>query len=102
MKQRRAAAPYAKALFALAKKRNQTELVAREFGFSKLTSDFLALVAAHGRADHLQAIAPYWRESPTMRVSRGRWPLESPGPTASVSSITRLGKCSTTSNTTAT
>ncbi len=68
MKQRRAAAPYAKALFALAKERNQTELVGREFGFSKLTSDFLALVAAHGRADHLQAIAPVlqstWSSSP--------------------------------------
>jgi len=30
--QRRAAAPYAKALFALAKERNQTELVGRELG----------------------------------------------------------------------
>ena len=32
MKQRRAAAPYAKALFALAKERNQTELIGRELG----------------------------------------------------------------------
>ena len=32
MTQRRAAAPYAKALFALAKERNQTELVGRELG----------------------------------------------------------------------
>lgn len=32
MKQRRAAAPYAKALFALAKQRNQTEVVGRELG----------------------------------------------------------------------
>ena len=32
MKQRRAAAPYAKALFAFAKERNQTELVGRELG----------------------------------------------------------------------
>jgi hypothetical protein len=32
VKQRRAAAPYAKALFALAQERNQTELVGRELG----------------------------------------------------------------------
>ncbi len=32
MKRRRAAAPYAKALFALAKECNQTELVGRELG----------------------------------------------------------------------
>ncbi len=32
MKQRRAAPPYAKALFELAKERNQTELVGRELG----------------------------------------------------------------------
>jgi len=32
VKQRRAAAPYAKALFALPKERNQTELVGRELG----------------------------------------------------------------------
>jgi F-type H+-transporting ATPase subunit delta len=94
MKQRGAAAPYAKALFALAKERNQTDLVGRELadaaatferdldlrdflarpwipatakravatevarrsGLSKLTGDFLALVAEHGRVDHLQVI----------------------------------------------
>jgi F-type H+-transporting ATPase subunit delta len=98
--QRRAAAPYAKALFALAKERNQTELVGRELGdvegtfesdrdlrdffarpwipatakrtvaveiaqrssLSKLTSDFLALVAARGRADHLEAIAEKYQK----------------------------------------
>jgi len=32
VKRRRAAAPYAKALFARAKERNQTELVGRELG----------------------------------------------------------------------
>jgi F0F1-type ATP synthase delta subunit len=32
VKQRRVAAPYAKALFGLAKERNQTELVGRELG----------------------------------------------------------------------
>ena len=95
MKRRRAAAPYAKALFALAKERNQTELIGRELddvaatfesdldlrdffarpwipatakrtvaaevahgsGLSKLASDFLALVAGRGRADHLEVIA---------------------------------------------
>ena len=92
--------PYAKALFALAKERNQTELIGRELddaattfasdaelrdffarpwsqatarrtvvaeiaqrsGLSKLSSDFLALVAARGRADHLKATAQKYRE----------------------------------------
>ncbi|MGH7323498.1 MAG: ATP synthase F1 subunit delta [Candidatus Rokuibacteriota bacterium] len=100
MKQRRAAAPYAKALFALAKERNQIELVGRELGdaaatfesdrnlrdflarpwipatakrmaatqvaqrsgLSKLTSDFLALVAERGRADHLEAIVEKYQK----------------------------------------
>ena len=44
MTQRRAAAPYAKALFALAKERNQTELVGRELGDSGGRDRFLALV----------------------------------------------------------
>jgi F-type H+-transporting ATPase subunit delta len=95
VKQQRAAAPYAKALFALAKERDQTELVGRELGdlaatfgssaelrgffaqpwipapakrtlaaevarrsgLSKLTSDFLSLVAGRGRTDHVEAIA---------------------------------------------
>lgn len=49
MKQRRAAAPYAKALFELAKERNQAELVGRELGDMAATfasdldlSDFFA------------------------------------------------------------
>jgi len=42
--QRRAAAPYAKALFALAKERNQTELVGRELGDGGGRDRFLALV----------------------------------------------------------
>lgn len=100
MKPRRAAAPYAKALFALAKERNQTELVGRELddvaatfesdldlrdflarpwipatakrtvarevaqrsGLSTLASDFLALVAGNGRADHLEAIAEKYQK----------------------------------------
>ncbi len=100
MKQRRAAAPYAKALFALAAECNQTELVGRELGdvvatfesdldlrdflarpwipatakrmaatllaqrsgLSKLTSDFLTLVAGRGRADHLTAIAEKYQK----------------------------------------
>jgi len=41
--QRRAAAPYAKALFALAKERNQTELVGRELGDGGGRDRFLAL-----------------------------------------------------------
>jgi F-type H+-transporting ATPase subunit delta len=100
MRRRPAAAPYAKALFAIAKERNQTELVGRELdavaatlesdlalrdflarpwipttakravamevaersGFSTLTSNFLALVAERGRADHLEAIAEKYQQ----------------------------------------
>jgi F-type H+-transporting ATPase subunit delta len=100
MKHRRAAASYAKALFELAKERNQTELVGRELGdlaatfesdvdlrdffarpwtpatvkrtvatevaqrsgLSKLTSDFVALVAGRGRTDHIEAIAEKYRK----------------------------------------
>jgi len=95
LKHRRAAASYAKALFELAKERDQTELVGRELGdlaailegdralrdffarpwtppavkrtvamevaqgsgLSKLTSDFVTLVAGRGRTDHIDAIA---------------------------------------------
>jgi F-type H+-transporting ATPase subunit delta len=95
VKRRRAAAPYAKALFELAKERAEAELVGRELddaaatfegsaelrdffarpwippavkrevameiaqrsSLSKLTADFLALVACRGRTDHLSVIA---------------------------------------------
>lgn len=91
---------YAKALFSLAKERDQTEAIARELAtvtaqvthesaladffarpwvaaaakktvaaevaarleVSTLTRDFLALAAAQGRADHLEAIAAAYRE----------------------------------------
>ena len=91
---------YAKALFSLAKERNETETIARELptvaalvagersladffarpwvattakknaavevatrlGVSSLTRDFLALVAARGRAAHLEAMAAAFRE----------------------------------------
>lgn len=100
MKRQRAAAPYAKALFELARERDQAELVGRELddavatfgsaadlrdffarpwipaaekravamavaqrsGLSKLTSDFLALVAERGRTDHLPMIADKYRK----------------------------------------
>jgi F-type H+-transporting ATPase subunit delta len=100
VKQRRAAAPYAKALFGLAKERDQTELIGRELGgaaatfesdlklrdffarpwtpaaakrivvtevaqrsgLSKLTGDFLALVAERGRADHLEVIVEKYQK----------------------------------------
>jgi F0F1-type ATP synthase delta subunit len=90
VKRRRAAAPYAKALFELAKEHDETELIGRELGdaaatfgsvvelrdffarpwipatvkrsvatevaqrsgLSKLTTDFLALVAGRCRTDH--------------------------------------------------
>ncbi len=94
MKHRRAATSYAKALFAVARERKQTEVVSRELGdmaatfesdgelrdffarpcipatakravatevaqrsnLSKLTNDFLALLADRGRTDYLKAI----------------------------------------------
>jgi F-type H+-transporting ATPase subunit delta len=100
VKRRRAATPYAKALFALARERDQAELVGRELadavatfgsaadlrdffarpwipaavkravatevaqssGLSKLTSDFLALVAERGRTDHLAVIADKYQK----------------------------------------
>lgn len=100
MKRRRAAAPYAKALFALAKERDQTELIGRELGdiaatfesvadlrdffaepwvpatakrtvatevaqrssLSRLTTDFLVLVAERGHAPDLEAIAEKYQK----------------------------------------
>jgi F-type H+-transporting ATPase subunit delta len=100
VKRRRAAAPYAKALFALAKERDETELIGRELGeaaatfesvaelrdflarpwipapvkrtvvteiaqrssLSRLTTDFLALVAGRGRTDHLKVIAEKYQK----------------------------------------
>ncbi|HEY7543033.1 MAG TPA: ATP synthase F1 subunit delta [Methylomirabilota bacterium] len=91
---------YGKALFELARERNQVDVIARELDavaaqfagesqlhaffarpwvtssakravaaeiagrlqVSKLTQDFLALVAAHGRADHLEAIVAAFRD----------------------------------------
>jgi F-type H+-transporting ATPase subunit delta len=91
---------YGKALFELARERNQVDVVARELDavaaqfaaepalhaffmrpwitatakrgvaaelasrlqFSKLAADFLALVAAQGRADHLEAIVAAYRK----------------------------------------
>lgn len=100
MKRRPAATSYAKALFAVAKERDQMELVGRELGdaaatfgsvvdlrdffarpwipatakrevamkvaqrsgLSKLSSDFLALVAERGRTDHLAVIADKYQK----------------------------------------
>jgi len=100
VKRRRAAAPYAKALFELAEERDEAELIGRELdsaaatfegaaelrdffarpwiqpavkravaaeiaqrsGFSKLTTDFLALVAGRGRTDHLNVIAEKYQK----------------------------------------
>lgn len=110
MRRRRAAAPYAKALFAVAKARDQMELVGRELdaatatvgsvaelrdffarpwiqaatkraaaldvaegsGLSKLTGDFLGLVAARGRTDHLEAIAEQYRKFEDDDLHRAR------------------------------
>jgi F-type H+-transporting ATPase subunit delta len=110
VKRRRAAAPYAKALFALASERNQTELIGRELGdaavtfesvtelrdffarpwipatakrsvakevaqrsgLSKLMTDFLALVAERGRADHLNVIAEKYQKLRDVDLGRVR------------------------------
>ena len=45
-----------------AAKRNVAVELATRLQVSKLTQDFLALVAAHGRADHLEAIVAAYRE----------------------------------------
>ena len=44
-----------------AAKRNVAAELATRLQVSKLTQDFLALVAAHGRADHLEAIVAAYR-----------------------------------------
>ena len=45
-----------------AAKRNVATELATRLQVSKLTQDFFALVAAHGRADHLEAIVAAYRE----------------------------------------
>ena len=45
-----------------AAKRNVAAEIATRLQISKLTGDFLALVAAHGRVDHLEAIVAAYRE----------------------------------------
>jgi F0F1-type ATP synthase delta subunit len=110
MRHRRAVVSYAKALFALAKERNQTELVGRELGdlgatfesdvdlrdffarpwtpatvkrtvatevaqrlgLSKLTCNFVALVAGRGRTDHIDAIAEKYRKLLAENLGRVR------------------------------
>jgi F-type H+-transporting ATPase subunit delta len=105
-----AAKAYAKALFALAKERNQVEVVGREVAtavdtlgtdpelrtffarpgvapsakravaeeigrrleVSKLTRDFLALVADHGRGDQLDAIGAVYRDLEDADLGRVR------------------------------
>ena len=49
MTRRRAAAPYATALFALAKERDQTELVGRELGDAAATFESIAALTAEER-----------------------------------------------------
>jgi F-type H+-transporting ATPase subunit delta len=107
---RQGAAPYAKALFAIARERDQTELVGRELdevtatvgniaelrgflarpwipaevkrkaamevarsaGLSRLSCDFLGLVAANGRTDHLPVIAVHYRKLQDDELHRAR------------------------------
>ena len=118
MKRRRAAAPYAKALFDLAKERDEAELIGRELdsaaatfegvpelrdffarpwilppvkravateiaqrsGLSKLTTDFLALVAGRGRTDHLKVIAEKYQKRLDEDLGRVRAHVRTPVP----------------------
>ena len=118
MKRRRAAAPYAKALFELAKERAEAELVGRELddaaatfegiaelrdffarpwipptvkravateiaqrsSLSKLTADFLALLACRGRTDYLRVIAEKYQKRLDADLGRVRAHVRTPVP----------------------
>jgi F-type H+-transporting ATPase subunit delta len=118
VKRRRSAAPYAKALFELAKERAEAELIGRELdeaaatfesvadlrdffarpwipptvkqavatevaqrsGLSKLTTDFLALVAGRGRTDHLKVIAEKYQKRLDDDLGRVRARVRTPVP----------------------
>ena len=92
MKRRRAAAPYAKALFELAKERGEAELIGRELdgaaateiaersSLSKLTTDFLALVAGRGRTNHLKVIAEKYQKRLDEDLGRVRAHVRTPVP----------------------
>jgi F-type H+-transporting ATPase subunit delta len=92
VKRRRAAAPYAKALFELAKERGKAELIGRELdgavateiaersSLSKLTTDFLALVAGRGRTDHLKVIAEKYQQRLDEDLGRVRAHVRTPVP----------------------
>ena len=71
MKQRRVAAPYAKALFAVEKEHNQTELVGRELGHMAATfesdlalRDFVARPQRSGLSTHTRDVVALSRRSP--------------------------------------
>jgi F-type H+-transporting ATPase subunit delta len=53
-----------------ANKRKLAEEIGQRLELSKLSRDFLALIAAQGRADHLEAIAAAYREM--LDAARGR------------------------------
>jgi len=53
---------FARPWISTAAKRGVATEIAGRLQVSKLTQDFLALVAAHGRADHLEAIVAAFRE----------------------------------------
>lgn len=118
MKRQRAAAPYAKALFELAKERAEAEPVGRELdravatfegvaelrdffarpwipptvkravateiaqqsSLSKLTTDFLALVAGRGRTDQLKVIAEKYQKRLDEDLGRVRVHVRTPVP----------------------
>jgi F-type H+-transporting ATPase subunit delta len=118
VKRQRAAAPYAKALFELAKERAEAEPVGRELdravatfegvaelrdffarpwipptvkravateiaqqsSCSKLTTDFLALVAGRGRTDHLKVIAEKYQKRLDEDLGRVRVQVRTPVP----------------------
>jgi F-type H+-transporting ATPase subunit delta len=123
---------YGKALFELARERNQVDTIARELDavaaqfaaepelhaffarpwvtsaakrgvaaeigsrlqVSKLTRDFLALVAAQGRADHLEAIVAAFRELHDEAENRVRARVRTATPLGDAERIALTGKLS--------
>ncbi|HZW74718.1 MAG TPA: ATP synthase F1 subunit delta [Caldimonas sp.] len=123
---------YGKALFELARERNQVDVIARELDavaaqfasnpelhaffarpwvttaakrgvaaevagrlkVSKLTQDFLALVAAQGRADHLEAIVAAFRELQDEAANRVRARVRAAVPLSDAERLALTGKLS--------
>ena len=94
-----ASAPELHAFFArpwvsTAAKRGVASELASRLQVSKLTQDFLALVAAHGRADHLEAIVEAFRELQDEAENRVRARVRSAVPLSDAERAALTGKLS--------